>query len=78
MRVELHDELKHSQSLSASRVIVYDDYDNPIAVVMKIAGGQYVASTITQKQFPKILQAMGITKTTIVEHIDPKRLPPLD
>lgn len=78
MRVELHDGLNHAQKLEATRVVVYDDYDNPIAVVIKVEGDRYVAATAAQKQFPEILKAMGITKTVIVEHLDPTRLRPLE
>ena len=78
MQVELHDQFKQTTSMPASRVVVYDDYGNPIAAVIQIDDGQYVATTVSQKQFQNILKAMGITKTLVVEHIDPQRLKPLE
>lgn len=78
MRVELHDGLSGAQSFSATRVVVYDEYDNPIAAVIKIDGGQYVAITAADKKFLNVLKAMGITKTLVVDHIDPSKLKPLD
>jgi hypothetical protein len=34
MRVELHDGLRGAVSVRATRVVVYDDFDNPISVVV--------------------------------------------
>lgn len=78
MRVELHDGLLGAQSFPATRVVVYDEYDNPIAAVIKIEGGHYVAMTAADKKFNSILKAMGINKSLTVEHIDPAKLPLLE
>jgi hypothetical protein len=77
MRVEVHDAFKKAQSIPATRVVVYDEYDNPIAAVVQVEGGQYVAVTAAMKQFQAVLKAMGINKTLIVEHIDSAKLQPL-
>lgn len=75
MRVEIHDNLKGSISIPASRVVVYDAYDNPLAVVVNIEGAQYVAATVTQKNvFHKILRALGINKTVIVDNLNVSKL----
>jgi hypothetical protein len=78
MRVELHDGMKGAVNIPATRVVVYDQYDNPIAVVVHIEGGQYVAATVTQGSFHKILKALGINKTVVVERLDPRKLKSLD
>jgi hypothetical protein len=77
MRVELHDGLKGTISIPASRVVIYDDYDNPLALVLCVEGRQYVAATVTQPQFHKLLKAMGINKTVVVERMDPRKFKPL-
>ncbi len=77
MRVELHDGLRGTMSLPATRVVVYDDYDNPIALAVNVEGTQYVVATVTNASFHKILKAMGIDKTVVVQSIDVKKLKPL-
>lgn len=77
MRLEVHDGLKNPQNIMASRVVVYDDYDNPIALVIEVDNNQYVATTAGQKQFTSILKAMGINQTLVVQKSDPKNYPPL-
>lgn len=74
MRVELHDDLKQPTNISASRVVVYDHFDNPIAVVVHVDGGHYVAATASNKSFQTILKALGIDKTLVVDHLDTKKL----
>ena len=78
MRVEIHDSLKGTMSIPASRVVIYDHFDNPIAVVVHVDGGQYVAATVSNKSFHKVLKALGIDKTVIVERLNPKLLKPLE
>jgi hypothetical protein len=78
MRVEVHDGLKNPQNISATRLVVYDEFDNPIAAIVQIGTGQYVATTASQKQFKNVLKALGITKTLVIDHLDPKQLPPLE
>jgi len=77
MRVELHDGLRDAYNLQATRVVVYDEYDNPIAAIVKIEDGRHIAVTASNKQFQSFLKALGINKTLIVQHIDPSNLPSL-
>jgi hypothetical protein len=75
MRVEIHDNLKGAISIPASRVVVYDSFDNPLAVVINVDGQHYMAATVTQKPaFEKILKALGINKTVVVNTLDTTKL----
>jgi Trk K+ transport system NAD-binding subunit len=77
MRVEIHDAFKSTMSSEATRVVVYDEFDNPIAVVAKIDGQQYVAATAANPKFNEVLKALGINKTLIIDHINTRTLKPL-
>lgn len=77
MYVEIHDQLRQTTRVDATRVVIYDIFDNPIAVVVEIESGQYIAVTASHKKFNEILTAMGITKTVIVDHLNAKDLPSL-
>lgn len=77
MRVELHDNLRQPLSLQATRLVVYDLYDNPIAVVVQMEDNRYVAATCANPSFEKILKSLGINKTLVVEHLNVDNLKPL-
>lgn len=78
MQVELSDGLKGGMKIPASRVVVYDDFGNPLALAVKVEGQRYVVSTVTQKNFHKLLKALGVDKTVIVDRLNSKNLKILD
>ncbi len=77
MRVETHDSLDRAQRVKATRCVVYDDYDNPVVVVMKMQGGRISCVRVGDKRFQEALQMLGIKKTVIVDKIDAGKLPTL-
>jgi hypothetical protein len=77
MRVELHDKFQDPMSVPATRVVIYDDYDNPIAVVVQINPGHYLASHAGDKQFKEVLATLGINKTLIIDTINTEDLRPI-
>lgn len=78
MHVEIHDSLRRVARIPTTRVVIYDDYENPIAVVVQIETGQYVAATAANDNFNKILHSMGINRTLIVDKLNPKLLKQLN
>ncbi len=77
MRIELLDGVGNPLVLPATRVVVYDDYDNPIALVVKHRQGFIYAGHVRDKEFQDYLHILGIDKTVIVNELDPKKLPPV-
>lgn len=63
--------------LEANRIVIYDKFDNPIAAVIELEDGRYVATTAAQKKFNQIINALGIKKTIIVDTINAAKLVPL-
>jgi hypothetical protein len=41
-------------------IVVYDDFDQPIIVVQKIADGTVYSSKASDPEFPGVLRALGI------------------
>ncbi len=74
MHVEIHNSFKEAIKLPATSVVVYDAFDNPIAVVVNTDGTNYVAVTATNKNFANVLKCLGIDKTVMVKYLDPTRL----
>ena len=77
MRVDTHNNLGQARRERTTRVVVYDDYDNPICVVMKMQNGRITVVRVGDKRFNEALQMLGINRTVIVESIDASKLPRL-
>ncbi len=77
MTVEIHNHLKFSERLQATRVVVYDEFENPISVTIKVDGGHYIAITPDHKRFKELLSVLGINKTLVIDKIDTNKLPKL-
>lgn len=77
MIVELHNKFQDPMSIEASRVVVYDEFDNPIAVVVQIDKGHYIVSHAGNNGFKEVLRDLGINKTLIIDTIDTKDIKPL-
>lgn len=72
MRLEAHDCFGSPINQEVSRVVVYDDYDNPILVALKYGKGMCYAGVIGDKTFDEVLRMLGINKMTIVDSVSPK------
>lgn len=77
MRVEVHDQLQNPVAVTGSRVVVYDEFDNPLALVIRVKDNHYFAATAGHKSFEKLLKMVGIDKTLVVDRIDATKLKPL-
>jgi hypothetical protein len=85
MKIVVHDALMRPQVLEVTRVVVYDDLDNPVALALKygeMPDGKDVILTAHvgepggEAAFNHLLHEMGIDKTTVV--IDTPKGTPLD
>lgn len=74
MYVELHDRLNRVMRLPVSRVVVYDLFDNPIALAINMEGAHYIVAKATDKSFKSILKSLGIDKTVVIESFDSDNL----
>lgn len=77
MYLEGHDELGKPFRVKFSRVVVYDDYGNPIAAVVAYRKGAAYVGRAGEASFHEYLEALGLKNTAIVETIDLKALPPI-
>lgn len=62
MRLEAHDSFGNLINTEITRVVVYDDYDNPIAVTFKYDEKNCFSSKVTDEDFPRMLALLGINK----------------
>jgi len=72
MRIEAHNAFGKPIKQEITRVVVYDDLDNPILVAMKYAQGMCYAGRVGDTEFQKVLAMLGINKTVIVDNLDAK------
>ncbi len=75
MKIEFHNRLGNPQSVEVTRVVVYDQNDNPIAVAVEVEPGAILAGTVDHPDFNELLRGLGITKTVIVQTVDQIPLP---
>lgn len=69
MQVELHDQFQNPQRLKASRVVVYDDFGNPIGLFLQTARDHVVVSVADSEDFNRVLRQLGIDKTLVISTV---------
>ena len=75
MKLQIHRNMRNVQTIEATRVVVRDDHDNPIALALEFAPGQILAVTADSPEFNAVLASLGIKETVLVEDV---RQTPLD
>lgn len=69
MKLLIHRNLREPQEIEATRVVVLDQYDNPVALAVEVESGIIIADTAREDneiEFNQLLQSLGINKTVIV------------
>ena len=74
MRIEGHDKLGNPIKVDLTRLVIYDDFDNPVAVAVKYSHGFLYVGHIRDPEFQDYLHLLGIDKTVIVNTIDTNKL----
>ena len=64
MYIEFFDKLGEPTRAPASRVVVYDANENPVALVVEY-GGQLIHSKAGDSDFNQVLRNLGIDKTVV-------------
>lgn len=75
MRIEAHDRLGKPINTEITRLVVYDDFDHPVAVAIKHRQGWIYVGHLRDPEFFDYLHNLGIDKTYVVDVINPKNLP---
>lgn len=75
MKVEYHNNLQGGERVSASRVIIYDDKDNPVCCCVQLQPGRLTIVRAGDKRFDEALRMLGVRQTVIVDKIDTNKLP---
>lgn len=74
MQVELHNNLKNPLVLPATRLLVVDDFGNPVAFAVQLAPGHVRTGHVGEADFNEQLQMHGFDVSVIVSRIDPEKL----
>lgn len=69
MNLLIHRSLHDVVTVRATRVVVEDDFGNPIALAMEFAPNQILAVTADSPEFNQVLENMGIKKTVLVQDV---------
>ena len=74
MRIEAINGIGQPIKQTVTRLVVYDDFDNPVAVAVKYGDGIMYVGHIKDKEFEDYLHNLGIHKTLIVDTIKPEEI----
>jgi len=75
MKVIIHDSLQRPQIVQATRVLVYDDLDNPIALALRVGATPdghdmvlmaHIGEPGGAVAFNNLLKEMGVDKTVVI------------
>lgn len=65
MKLEVHNKLNNPQTIDATRIVIYDQNDNPICVALEHIPNVIFIATAEHKDFNQILKNFNIHKTVI-------------
>ena len=77
MRIETHDRLGSPESRPATRLVVYDDFGNPVAVFIQVDARNIFLRTRDHPEFAAALYNLGVRDTTVVTTVKARELPPV-
>jgi ribosomal protein L16/L10AE len=75
MKVITHDKMRQPQKIKATRVVIEDDFGNPIGVFIQVEPNHIIAEIAdNEERFNALLRQLGINKTLVIDTI--KSRPP--
>lgn len=69
MQVEFHQGLQLPQRAACTRVVIYDQYHQPIAAAVEQSPGHIWIAHRHDAEWPRVLDLMGITDSVISERV---------
>ena len=68
MFIEIHENLNRPQRIPCSRLVVYDNFNNPVMVAVETAPNIITTGQCNEPQFNDLLLALGINNSIIVSN----------
>ncbi len=79
MKIQIHNDLRDPQTITVTRVVVLDDFDNPVALAVEVGNGMILAETAENTvAFNNMLHSLGIRQTVIVHDAKQSPLPSIE
>jgi hypothetical protein len=72
--VEIHDHLGKPVRIKATRVVVYDDFGNPLSMTLSRGPNWAQSAHAGDDNFEALLEELGIRRTVVVTEFDAGRL----
>lgn len=78
MRLQAHNKLSEPIDVDVTRVIIYDNDDNPIVLVVEVGPGMYHVTRRGEQEFTDMLEMVGFDRVSLdCKVVDAKQLKPL-
>lgn len=77
MKIGIHDNLREARVIPVTRVVIYDDFDNPLAVAMDCGNNAIVIEQLApgrEAEFHNLLRQMGVNKVVIATDVPLKTI----
>ena len=77
MKIQIHNGLRDAQTLPVTRVLLLDDFDNPLFIAVQTDPGVIILEQATEQneaQFNAVLRNLGINNTVIVREASQRDL----
>ena len=74
MIVETHNNFDDPHRIEATRVVVRDRFDQPLVIALEVGEGLYQIYQQTDPEFPRVMEALGLDGTIVVDKVDTKAL----
>ena len=78
MKIQIHRNLQNVQTLDVTRILIFDKFNNPVAVAMDV-GDAIVAETLDNEvAFRTLLKNIGVDNTFILRDVAVRPLPEIN
>lgn len=74
MIAETHNSFRDPRRIECTRVVVRDNFGNPLAIVVEVDSRTFEVYKYTEPEFNRVLRNLGIEGVVVVDQIDPTGL----
>lgn len=69
MKIETHNRLADPRSIEATRALIRDQYNTPVALILELDDGAITVHTAADPKFQQILRDLGVLDTVMTTTI---------
>lgn len=76
MKIEFHRDMQNPQTIEVTRVLILDNFNNPLAIAVEVEHGIIILETANEPvKLNAVLRGLGINATVVVHDAQQRKLP---